>query len=143
MFLELARILGIQTVGVSSHLAVGFFKTRESGLVSMTNLNLHKIEFYIPESHLDMVKEAMFKAGAGRVGSYDSCSWQTLGRGQFKAQEGSQPFIGSKGSIETVPEYKVEMVCEEQFLSEVIFALKDSHPYEEVAYSVIRLRSID
>ena len=105
--------------------------------------SLHKIEFYIPESHLKMVKDAMFKAGAGRVGAYDSCAWQTLGHGQFRAREGSDPFIGSKGSIETVSEYKVEMVCEEQVLSEVIFALKDSHPYEEVAYSVIRLWSVD
>jgi len=111
-------------------------------LAEMTNLNLHKIEFYIPESHLEMVKKKMFTAGAGRVGSYDSCAWQTLGRGQFRAKEGSHPYIGSKGSIETVSEYKVEMVCEEQFLPEVIFALKDSHPYEEVAYSVICLWSV-
>ena len=105
--------------------------------------DLHKIEFYVPESHLEKVKEAMFKVGAGRVGAYDSCAWQTLGQGQFRAQEGSHPFVGSKGSIETVSEYKVEMVCEEQFLSEAIFALKDYHPYEEVAFSVIRLRSVE
>ena len=107
-----------------------------------SNLNLHKIEFYIPEDHLETVKEAMFKAGAGRVGAYDSCAWQTLGQGQFRAKEDSHPFIGSKESIETVLEYKVEMVCEEKFLPEVIFALKDSHPYEEVAYSVIQLWSV-
>ena len=108
-----------------------------------TTSDLHKIEFYVPESHLKKVKEEMFKAGAGRVGAYDSCAWQTRGQGQFRPQGGSDPFIGSEGLIEVVTEFKVEMVCDEQFLSEVIFALKDSHPYEQVAYSVIRLLLVD
>ena len=116
---------------------------REIGSTKMAKSNLCKIEFYVPETHLEAVKNAMFEAGAGKVGAYDSCAWQTLGQGQFRAKEDSDPFIGSKESIETVLEYKVEMVCEEKFLPEVIFALKDSHPYEEVAYSVVQLRSID
>ena len=105
--------------------------------------NLYKIEFYVPESHLEIAKEAMFAAGAGRVGAYDSCAWQTLGKGQFRPLERSDPFLGSTGLLETVSEYKVEMVCEEKLLPSVVVALKKSHPYEEVAYSVVQLWTID
>ena len=80
----------------------------------------------------------MFEAGAGRVGNYDCCAWQTKGEGQFRPLDGSSPFLGNQGQIETVIEHKLEMVCEEQCLEAVIAALKRAHPYEEVAYTVIR-----
>ena len=80
----------------------------------------------------------MFEAGAGRVGNYDCCAWQTRGEGQFRPLDGSTPFLGNQGQIETVIEHKLEMVCEEQCLEAVIAALKRAHPYEEVAYTVIR-----
>ena len=99
---------------------------------------LYKIELYVPESHLAAVKTAMFEAGAGRVGNYDCCAWQTRGEGQFRPLDGSSPFLGNQGQIETVIEHKLEMVCEEQCLEAVIAALKRAHPYEEVAYTVIR-----
>ena len=99
---------------------------------------LYKIELYVPESHLAAVKTAMFEAGAGRVGNYDCCAWQTRGQGQFRPLDGSSPFLGNQGQIETVIEHKLEMVCEEQCLEAVIAVLKRAHPYEEVAYTVIR-----
>ena len=99
---------------------------------------LYKIELYVPESHLAAVKTAMFEAGAGRVGNYDCCAWQTRGEGQFRPLDGSSPFLGNQGQIETVIEHKLEMVCEELCLEAVIAALKRAHPYEEVAYTVIR-----
>ena len=80
----------------------------------------------------------MFEAGAGRVGNYDCCAWQTKGEGQFRPLDGSTPFLGNQGQIETVIEHKLEMVCEEQCLEAAIAALKRAHPYEEVAYTVIR-----
>ncbi len=80
----------------------------------------------------------MFEAGAGRVGNYDCCAWQTRGEGQFRPLNGSSPFLGNQGQIETVIEHKLEMVCEGQCLEAVIAALKRAHPYEEVAYTVIR-----
>ncbi|MAK93592.1 MAG: NGG1p interacting factor NIF3 [Gammaproteobacteria bacterium] len=80
----------------------------------------------------------MFEAGAGRVGNYDCCAWQTRGEGQFRPLDGSTPFLGNQGQIETVIEYKLELVCEEPCLKAVIAALKRAHPYEEVAYTVIR-----
>ncbi len=104
----------------------------------MNDRQLLKIEFYVPEEQLQQVKQAMFDAGAGKVGDYDSCAWQVLGEGQFKPCEGSKPFKGKRGSLEILSEYKVEMVCAEEFIAQVVSAMKDSHPYEEVAYSVIR-----
>ena len=80
----------------------------------------------------------MFEAGAGRVGNYDCCAWQTRGGGQFRPLDGSTPFLGNHGQIETVIEYKLELVCEEPCLKAVIAALKRAHPYDEVAYSAIR-----
>ncbi|MEQ8952612.1 MAG: NGG1p interacting factor NIF3, partial [Gammaproteobacteria bacterium] len=63
----------------------------------MSQASLYKIEFYVPESHLEQVKSAMFAAGAGRAGEYDSCAWQTLGQGQFRGLEGSSPYLGQSG----------------------------------------------
>ena len=80
----------------------------------------------------------MFEAGAGRVGNYDCCAWQTRGEGQFRPLDGSMPFLGNQGQIETVIEYKLELVCEEPCLKAVIAALKRAHPYEEVAYTAIQ-----
>jgi len=102
---------------------------------------LYKIELYVPESHLTAVKTALFEAGAGRVGNYDCCAWQTRGEGQFRPLEGSAPFLGNQGQVETVIEYKLELVCEERRLKAVIAALKRAHPYEEVAYTAIRTKT--
>lgn len=102
---------------------------------------LLKIEFYVPETHVEQVKSAMFSAGAGRVGDYDCCAWQTLGQGQFRPLGGSDPFLGNHGQVERVNEYKVEMVCMQELQAEVITALKSAHPYEEVAYCVIGIES--
>ena len=103
--------------------------------------NLLKIEFYVPQSHLETVKSAMFDAGAGRVGNYDYCAWQTLGEGQYRPLDGSRPFLGEQGSVENVAEFKVELVCAGEVIKEVLEAMKATHPYEEVAYCVIRTES--
>jgi hypothetical protein len=103
---------------------------------------IYQISFYVPKESLEEVKMAMFKAGAGRIGEYDYCAWQVLGEGQFRPLDGANPYIGKKGEIERVLEYKVEMVCEEEFLKEVIDAMKKAHPYETPAYSVIELVDI-
>lgn len=97
---------------------------------------MYNICVFIPESHLQIVKQAMFDAGAGRIGNYDSCSWETRGQGQFRPLSGSQPFIGQQGKIEIVDEYKLEMVCDDRYIKDVIAAMKASHPYETPAYNV-------
>ncbi len=98
-----------------------------------------KIGFYVPTSHLDIVKAAMFDAGAGRIGQYDQCCWQVLGRGQFRPLDGSDPYIGQTGEREELEEYRVEMVIEDEGAKEVIQAMKRAHPYEEPAYDVVAL----
>jgi hypothetical protein len=103
---------------------------------------MFKISVFIPESHLDAVKSAMFAAGAGRIGDYDSCSWQSLGSGQFRPLEGADPYIGQQGKVETVQEYKVEMVCADELIKDAIAAMKQAHPYEEPAYDVWRLEEL-
>ena len=100
---------------------------------------MYKLCFYVPTTHVDSVKQAIFTAGAGRVGDYDSCAWQVLGEGQFRPLAGSKPFIGTCDQVEKVPEYKVETVCEDATIGAVITALKAAHPYEEPAYQVWRL----
>ena len=103
---------------------------------------MYKLCVFIPETHLESVKQAMFDAGAGRIGDYDSCSWQVLGEGQFRPLEGASPFIGESGQIETVKEYRVEMVCDDALIRKAIAAMKLAHPYEEPAYDVWRLEDI-
>lgn len=109
----------------------------------MSDKQLLKIEFYVPEEQLQRVKQAMFDAGAGKVGDYDCCAWQILGEGQYRPGAGSTPFKGEQGRLETLCEYKVEMVCTEAFIAGAVRAMKDSHPFEEVAYSVIRIEEIE
>jgi hypothetical protein len=100
---------------------------------------LYQVYFYVPESHVELVKQAIFNAGAGRYDHYDSCCWQTLGQGQFRPLQESQPFLGQTDQLEIVAEYRVETICSEQCLKDVILALKSSHPYQTPAYGVIRL----
>jgi hypothetical protein len=100
---------------------------------------VYKLTFYVPESHLDQVKEAVFAAGAGRMGDYDSCAWQTLGQGQFRPLKGADPHIGTVGKLEHVQEYKVEMVCSDECVRAVVDALRAAHPYEEPAFDLMQL----
>lgn len=99
---------------------------------------MYLINFYVSETDLEKVKSAMFKAGAGVIGNYSNCTWQALGQGQFMPLEGSDPYIGTTHQLETVKEYKVEMICAEDKLEAAIAALKNSHPYETLSYYVIK-----
>lgn len=92
---------------------------------------------YVPESHLEEIKQSMFNAGAGRIGAYDSCCWQTKGEGQYRPLPGSTPYQGETGKVERVEEWKVELVCEPHLLAEVVEAMKKAHPYETPAYHVV------
>lgn len=100
---------------------------------------MYKLNFYVPESHLEEVKHAVFAAGAGKIGDYDSCCWQVLGQGQFRPLAGSKPFLGQQGAVERVSEYRVEMVCEAKRIRAAVAALLDAHPYEEPAWDVVAL----
>lgn len=95
--------------------------------------------FFVPPEALEAVKSAVFAAGAGRMGQYDQCCWQCEGTGQFRPLNGSDPYLGQAGQLETVVEYKVELVCADERLRDVIAALRKAHPYEEPAFQAYRL----
>lgn len=103
---------------------------------------MYKLCFYVPPSHLEAVKAAVFAAGAGRIGNYDQCCWQVLGEGQFRPRAGSQPFLGALERSERVVEYRVEMVCADAVITAVVSALKAAHPYEEPAFDLYRIADI-
>lgn len=100
---------------------------------------MYKLIFYVPVSHLELVKSALFERGAGRFNHYDQCCWQVLGEGQFRPLAGSQPFLGEPGALEKVSEYKVEMICAEHMIKTVLQTLLDTHPYQEPAYEVYKI----
>jgi hypothetical protein len=100
---------------------------------------MYKLSFFVPASHVEVVKSAVFAAGGGRIGAYDQCSWQVLGQGQFCPLDGSQPFLGQTGLVEQVEEWKVELVVADELIGSVVMVLKQSHPYETPAYEVWRL----
>lgn len=103
---------------------------------------MYKLAFFVPAEHKETVKRALFAAGAGRIGNYDCCSWEVLGTGQFRALQGAKPFIGQQDVIETVQEYRVEMVCEDHLIAAAVAALRSAHPYEEPAFDIWKLETI-
>ena len=68
---------------------------------------MYKLCFFVPDAHVEAVKQAVFATGAGRIGNYEACCWQVLGQGQFRPLSGSQPFIGETGVVQQVAEWKV------------------------------------
>ena len=103
---------------------------------------MYPISVYVPETDLEIVKNAMFDAGAGRYDNYEQCAWQTIGMGQFKPINNANPAIGLLDELEAIEEYKVEMICVDDNLQMAIQAMKFAHPYEEVAYNVIKIESL-
>ena len=100
---------------------------------------LYKLGFYVPASHLEAVKGALFDAGGGCVGDYDRCCWQVAGEGQFRPLPGSSPHIGVQGDVERVSEFRVEMVVNAEQAPAVVAALRAAHPYEEPAWDMVAL----
>ena len=100
---------------------------------------MFKICVYVPENSVEKVKEALFEAGAGRIGNYDSCCWQTAGTGQFRPLENSNPAIGTLNKIERLNEIKIELVCADDLVKPAIQAMRLAQPYEEPAFDVWQL----
>lgn len=102
-----------------------------------------KLSFYVPSSHVEHVKDAVFAAGGGNSGRYDRGCWQTLGIGQFRPLAGSHPTIGEVGELSQVGEFKVELLCQASRMPAIIAALRQAHPYEEPAYDCYRVMELD
>lgn len=104
---------------------------------------MYKLIYYVPESHLEATKNAIFAAGAGGIGNYEHCAWQVLGTGQFKPLTGATPFIGELDCLESIPEWRVESIVPEEKAQAVMRALQASHPYEEPAFEFMQIVDIN
>jgi hypothetical protein len=99
----------------------------------------HKLVWFVPRNALDKTREAVFAAGAGRIGGYTRCSWYTEGTATFMGGEATDPAIGERGREERASELRVETVVPGARLDEVVAALIEAHPYDEVVYDVYAL----
>jgi hypothetical protein len=99
----------------------------------------YKLVWFVPREALDVTRNAVFAAGAGVIGNYTRCSWYTEGTGTFLGGEGTTPSVGQAGREERVAELRVETVVPAERADAVVAALRDAHPYEEVAYDLYPL----
>lgn len=104
---------------------------------------LLKLQTFVPEENAEKVRNALFEAGAGNIGNYSEASFNTSGTGTFKGNELSNPAVGSKNNRESVSEVKIEVIIPFYLQSKILYALKEAHPYEEVAYDLIKLENHD
>jgi len=132
--------LDIFSNGVSRKMAEKL-DLKDIKVLSPLEKRLLKLVTYIPESHLEKVREALFEAGAGVIGNYDRCGFTTSGTGTFRGNENSKPFIGEKGKIHFEKEMRFETVLLSHLKEKVIRVLLEVHPYEEVAYDIYLLEN--
>ncbi|HAQ65082.1 MAG TPA: Nif3-like dinuclear metal center hexameric protein [Bacteroidales bacterium] len=117
--------------------------------IGLSNLNilskvegkLRKLTTFVPTNYTEAVRSAMFEAGAGNIGHYDSCSYNTNGTGTFRAGEHTNPFVGERNNIHFEPEVKIEVVYPQWLEKQLVETLKRVHPYEEVAYDLFQLQN--
>ncbi|NOZ45219.1 MAG: Nif3-like dinuclear metal center hexameric protein [Chlorobi bacterium] len=108
-------------------------------ILKPVNELLYKLVTFIPVKSLDKVSKALFSSGAGNIGNYDSCSFNTEGFGTFRANEAANPFVGEKGKLHKENEVRFETIFPKHLTANIIQALVQSHPYEEVAYDIYPL----
>ena len=99
----------------------------------------YKVIVYVPLENSDSVREATANAGGGRLGKYTHCTFSTIGTGRFKPEQGASPHIGKVGELESVEEERIEVTCSNDVVGNVIAAIKNVHPYEEVAMDIYEL----
>jgi hypothetical protein len=104
--------------------------------------NKYKIVVFVPESHADVVRETIGKAGAGKIGNYNFCSFSMKGVGRFLPGKDAKPAIGEVGKLEEVQEERIEVTVSEDLVNKVIGAIKKVHPYEEVVMDVYALEDL-
>ncbi len=104
---------------------------------------MYKIAFFIPKERKEDLKGQLFKIGVGQYNGYAECSWECEGTGQFRPQNGSNPFIGSENVLERVTEFRVEMVCEDHLIKQALQTLIKYHPYEEPAYEAWKIETLE
>lgn len=118
-------------------------KLKNIQILSPKEQVLQKLVFFVPKSHASSTKKAVFDAGAGHIGNYDNCSFNTEGTGTFRALDGAHPFVGKTGEIHEEDEIKIEVIVHSHKIQQVLTALKTNHPYEEVAYDLYPLLNVN
>ncbi|GGG98758.1 GTP cyclohydrolase 1 type 2 [Parapedobacter pyrenivorans] len=128
------------TGGVNGKIAerLGLQNTR---ILSPKSEVLRKLVVFVPQDDAEQVRAALFKAGAGAIGNYDECSFNTVGYGTFRAGEGANPFVGAPGELHREKEVRVEVVFPAPMERDILRGLFEAHPYEEVAYDVYPLQN--
>ena len=127
--------------GVNSKIADKLGLVNQAILESKPNV-LRKMVVFVPRSHVEEVRTALFDAGAGQIGRhYDQCSFNTAGYGSFRPLEGSEPTLGEIGTQERVEETRIEVVYTRSVERKLLLALYEAHPYEEVAYDLFDLQN--
>lgn len=139
-------IVSMHTNLDNSYLGISRGLAEHLGLKSLQVLHpaegkLLKLVVYCPDAAADAVRKALFESGAGNIGNYDSCSFNSGGEGTFRAHEGCHPFVGQIGSVHVENELRIETVLPDYALDAAVAAMKKVHPYEEVAYDVFRLEN--
>ncbi|WP_329610110.1 Nif3-like dinuclear metal center hexameric protein [Pseudalkalibacillus berkeleyi] len=131
--------LDVAVGGVNDLLADKIGMTNTEVLVNRVEDQLKKLVVFVPETHADTVRNALGDAGAGFIGNYSHCSFNTPGTGTFLPNEGTNPHIGEQGTMEYVNEVKIETIFPMSIEKDVMSAMQKSHPYEEVAYDILKL----
>lgn len=127
--------------GVSATLA-GKLGLQNTRILAPRKGLLRKLVTFCPVDHADRVREALFVAGGGHIGNYDSCSFNMEGRGSFRAMEEAKPFVGEIGALHYEQEVRIETIYPAYSERNILAALKKAHPYEEVAYDLYTLENI-
>jgi dinuclear metal center YbgI/SA1388 family protein len=111
-------------------------------ILSPAKNNLLKLVTFVPKDFAEKTREALFAAGAGQIGNYGKCSFNTNGFGTFRGGENTNPFVGEKGTLNFEEETRIETIFPKHLQSKIISALLSAHPYEEVAYDIYPLENI-
>ena len=110
-------------------------------ILAPINNIVRKVSVFVPQNYAEKVRNTMFDAGAGKLGNYDCCSYNTDGYGSFKANENANPFVGESNKIHFEQEVKIEVIYPSYLENKIITAMLSAHPYEEVAYDVFTLNN--
>ena len=149
--LAIKNDIAIYAAHTNMDVAPGGVSHRMAAKIGLTNLQvlspqgagLQKLVTFVPASHFEQVRQAVFDAGAGHIGNYDSCGFSVDGSGTFRALDGAHPFVGALGTLHTESEIRFETVFPSRMNRQIVAALLNSHPYEEPAFDIFALQNVD
>lgn len=114
---------------------------KQASILQKQNSNLKKLYVYVPKTHAETLQSALFEAGAGQIGNYSHCSFNTFGVGTFKANEHANPYVGQANKTHFEEEQKIEVIFSKEKQSKILQAMKNVHPYEEIAHEIISIEN--